>query len=271
MFGENQLSGAGNCLGHQTSYPSPSTFNIATQGSTNNHGSPTLLSLDGQEQDSAGQTSSNGDIGTQGLAVLHNYDPFWVQNTGADPRSVYETHSKMKFEVLFYDGVIQTGDRLVVAVEYNVDGVVRQDEAILTVRSILFVPNRTAPLLHQLTCPTLPRTQHIGFSKTTLKSGQQKHYPDFALTLLRNPDYRHTIRACKGTNTIIAAFHDLHISGPNIAFGTIAAHIGVWRGEMHLGTCEFVKQAYNAWKNDMDACMQTDWRRRRNVGEAMED
>ena len=48
------------------------------------------------------------------IAILNNYDPLWVQNTGADPNSVFESYSKMKFEQLFLDGVIQKGDRLVI-------------------------------------------------------------------------------------------------------------------------------------------------------------
>ena len=70
-----------------------------------------------------------------GLAILHGYDPFWVQRAGIDPRSVFEPRSKMKFEKLFLDGVIQEGDCLVIAVTCSMDEVVRPDSTIFTVLS----------------------------------------------------------------------------------------------------------------------------------------
>ena len=72
----------------------------------------------------------------RGLAVFYNYDPLWVQNTGVDAQSVFEHRSKMKFEILFYEGVIQEGDYFVInKVILYTEGVRRDDVATLTVRS----------------------------------------------------------------------------------------------------------------------------------------
>ena len=68
------------------------------------------------------------------LAIRNNYDPLWVQNTGADPSSVFEFVSKMKFEDLFYTGVIQEGDRLVIGYTSAFSTAVDQGVATLTVR-----------------------------------------------------------------------------------------------------------------------------------------
>ena len=58
--------------------------------------------------------SSANEIGDTGLAALHNYDPLWAQNAGADRNSVLAYRSKMKFEQVFLDGVLRKGDKLVI-------------------------------------------------------------------------------------------------------------------------------------------------------------
>lgn len=73
------------------------------------------------------------EVGDNGFATLHNYDPLWVQSTGADPNSVFESYSKMKFEKLFLAGVIQKADRLVIRYTGAFSSVVDNGVATLTV------------------------------------------------------------------------------------------------------------------------------------------
>ena len=98
--------------------------------------------------------SSTSEIGDKGLAVLHNYDPLWVQNTGADRSSVFEFSSKMKFEELFRGGVIRKGDKLVIAYTRAFSGVYDKEVATLTVRDPPTLPSPGAPL-HNLDLPLL--------------------------------------------------------------------------------------------------------------------
>lgn len=73
------------------------------------------------------------EVGDNGFATLHNYDPLLVQSTGADPNSVFESYSKMKFEKLFLAGVIQKADRLVIRYTGAFLSVVDNGVATLTV------------------------------------------------------------------------------------------------------------------------------------------
>ena len=129
IFDEDQIEDAANPSPHHMSNPGASTTDTVNRESALDSGPS--LTLSAEEEDSEGQMSSK----KPGLAILHSYDPFWVQRTGVDPRSVFEPRSKMKFEKLFLDGVIQEGDCLVIAVTYSMDEVVRPDSAILTVSS----------------------------------------------------------------------------------------------------------------------------------------
>ena len=129
IFNEDQIEDAANPSPHHTSSPGASTADKVYQESALDFGPSCTPSP--EEEDSEGQTRSK----KHSLAILHNYDPFWVQKTGVDPRSVFEPRSKMKFEKLFLDGVIQEGDYLVIAVTCSIDDLVRPDSAIFTVHS----------------------------------------------------------------------------------------------------------------------------------------
>lgn len=127
VFDEDRNENAANLSPHPMSNPVISTSETEDRGSGLDSGPS--LTLAPEEGDTEGQTASK----KPGLAILHGYDPLWVQRTGADPRSVFEPRSKMKFEKLFLDGVIQEGDCLVIAVTCGMDEVVRPDSAVLTV------------------------------------------------------------------------------------------------------------------------------------------
>ena len=71
------------------------------------------------------------------LAIRYNYDPLWVQNTGADPSSVLKFCSKLCFEDLFIHGVIQKGDRLEIGYSAAFSTKAKQGIATLTVRLML--------------------------------------------------------------------------------------------------------------------------------------
>ena len=128
IFDEDQIEDAANPSPHMSN-PGASTVDTVNRESALDSGPS--LTLSPEEEDSEGQTASK----KPGLAILHSYDPFWVQRTGVDPRSVFEPRSKMKFEKPFLDGVIQEGDCLVIAVTCSMGEVVRPDSAIFTVRS----------------------------------------------------------------------------------------------------------------------------------------
>ena len=129
IFDEDQIGEATNLSPHHTSDHGPSTSDSVNRESTLDS-SPSLTPSP-EEEDSEDQTGSK----KPGFAILHSYDPFWVQRTGVDPRSVFEPRSKMKFEKLFLDGVIQEADCLVIAVTCSAGEVVRPDSAIFTVHS----------------------------------------------------------------------------------------------------------------------------------------
>ena len=129
IFDEDQIEDAANPSPHRMTNPDVSTTDTVNRESALDSGP--LLTQSAGEEDSECQTGSK----KPGLAILHNYDPFWVQKTGVDPRSVFEPRSKMKFEKLFVDGVIQEGDCLVIAVTCSMDEVVRPDSAIFTVHT----------------------------------------------------------------------------------------------------------------------------------------
>lgn len=97
------------------------------------------------------QTSNTSEEpGVNGLAILHNYDPLWVKNTGTEPSTVFESYSKMKFEQLFIDGVILKGDRLIISYTTAFSQLFEKDTelATLTVRDsfqtppLIFHPHR---------------------------------------------------------------------------------------------------------------------------------
>ena len=129
VFDEDQIEDTANPSPHRMSNPGASTTDTVNRESALDSGPS--LTQSAEEEDSEGQTGSK----KPGLAILHSYDPFWVQKTGVDPRSVFEPRSKMKFEKPFLDGVIQEGDCLVIAVTCNMDEDVRPDSAIFTVNS----------------------------------------------------------------------------------------------------------------------------------------
>ena len=131
IFDEDQMEEVANTSPHHTSNPDTSTTDTVNRESALDVGPSRTLSPEEEEEDSDGQTRNKN----QGLAILHNYDPFWVQKTGVDPRTVFEPRSKMKFEKLFLDGVIQEGDCLVIAVTCSINQVGRPDSAIFTVLS----------------------------------------------------------------------------------------------------------------------------------------
>ena len=128
IFDEDQIEDAANPSTDHMSNPGTSTVDTVNRESALD--SSPSLTLSPEEEDSEGQTG----IKRPGLAILHRYDPFWVQRTGVDPRSVFEPRSKMKFEKLFLDGVIQEEDCLVIAVTCSMGEVVRPDSVIFTVR-----------------------------------------------------------------------------------------------------------------------------------------
>lgn len=77
------------------------------------------------------------------------------------------------------------------------------------------------------------------------------HRPDIAVTLRQATDFSETIVACKGTGTILDKLEELHFSVPGRTRNTIAPHFNVWRGDQHLGTLQYVQEAYRAWRNDL--------------------
>ena len=127
IFDDDQMEEVADTSHHMFN-PDASTTDTVNRESALDVG-PSRTRSPGEEEDSDGQTRNK----KQGLAILHNYDPFWVQKTGVDPRTVFEPRSKMKFEKLFLDGVIQEGDCLVIAVTCSMNQVARPDSAILTV------------------------------------------------------------------------------------------------------------------------------------------
>ena len=129
IFDDDQIEDAANPSPHHISNHGASTPDTVNRESALDSGPS--LTLSAEEEDSEGQTSSK----KPGLAILHSYDPFWVQRTGVDPRSVFEPRSKMKLEKLFLDGVIHEGDCLVIAVTCSMGEVVRPDSAVFTVYS----------------------------------------------------------------------------------------------------------------------------------------
>ena len=129
VFDEEPIEDAANPSPHHMSNPGASVIDTVYREIALDSGPS--LTHPAEEEDLEDQTRSK----KHGLAILHSYDPFWVQKTGVDPRSVFEPRSKMKFEKPFLDGVIQEGDCLVIAVTCSVDEVVRPDSAIFTVHS----------------------------------------------------------------------------------------------------------------------------------------
>lgn len=129
IFDEDQMEEVADPFPHHMSNPGASTTETVNRESALDVGPSRTLSP--EEEDSDGQARSK----KHGPAILHSYDPFWVQKTGVDPRTVFEPRSKMKFEKLFLDGVIQEGDCLVIAVTCSINQVVRPDSAIFTVFS----------------------------------------------------------------------------------------------------------------------------------------
>lgn len=122
---------------HLDSIAASDSNNVA-QGSTPYSSSPPSQLVGGADamSQTLGRENPHNNGPAQGLAVSRKYDPFWVQNTGVDPRSVFEPHSNMKFETLFYRDVIQKGDCFVLDnVEVDIDGVLGNDVATLTVCS----------------------------------------------------------------------------------------------------------------------------------------
>lgn len=208
--------------------------------------------------------SNTSEIGDKGLAVLHNYDPLWVQNTGADRSSVFEFSSKMKFEELFANGVIQKGDKLIINYSHVFSDTFDKEVATLTV-----CDSRVPPLIINFAPANKYRfsKQHIGFSRPDplQKTHSTRFFPDFTLTLSSHPSYTQTILACKGTQGIMTGFAKIDIGGPEIN-AQLARNLHVWRGDRDLGTFLFVRQAWHTWKNRMDAEMQgkgTSWRARK--------
>ncbi|CAF9940575.1 hypothetical protein IMSHALPRED_002081 [Imshaugia aleurites] len=168
------------------------------------------------------------------LAIRYNYDPLWVQNTGADPSSVLKFCSKLCFEDLFVHGVIQKGDRLEIGYSAAFSTKAKQGIATLT---------------------------YIGLSSISIENRRQR--PDLILTLSSHASAR-TIRACSGPENILAVFADCDIRGPEIV-QRLATNLHVWRGNVELGTFMFVRQAYDTWMMEKDAEAErtgTEWRRR---------
>lgn len=210
------------------------------------------------------QSSTSEEPSVKAIAFLNNYDPLWVQHAGVELDSVFKSYSKMKFEQLFIDGVIQKGDRLVV--NYNTAFSLAFDKekhfATLTVRA-------PEPLTLILDLPSLTdistltsAKQHTGFSKPAphLKL-PARFYPDLVLTLSSHPTHTSAITACSGMQAILKAFNKIDVSGPDMA-SNMSTALNVWRGNQDLGTFLYVRQAYHAWRIKMDAENPT-WRPRK--------
>lgn len=139
-FDENQIESSVNSSQYHMSGPSTGTSDTVTQVNALHSRQSPSQSLEIQDLASKKSTKKKA------LAAIDNYDPFWMQKTEVDPRFASATGTKMKFEKLFSDGVIQVGDCLVIPVNYHVDKTaheesslhednsVHEDVAILTVR-----------------------------------------------------------------------------------------------------------------------------------------
>ncbi len=176
------------------------------------HQNPSLSATDATIPDRVSHFSSLAFVDHLSLAVVYNYDPLWVEKPGAELRSVFGFISRMKFEELFRSGVMQEGDRLVVAYTYVSSELVGREVATLTV------------------CGLIPP------------------YPDLTLTLSSQPSYTRTLSACKSIGAILDALSDCKVRGPGIN-NYLAENLVLWRGDQNLGSLHFVRQVYHAWKN----------------------
>ncbi len=230
---------------HRSSFPISDNHDmiigprLSQEHGNDQHQSLSLSATDATIRDRVSHFSNSAFIDHSSLAVVHNYDPLWVENTGAEPSSVHGFISRMKFEELCRSGVIQQGDRLVVAYTHAFSKFLGRQVATLTV-CVVNLP----PPFSSLTENFCFREQHVGFSAF----GRIDSYPDLTLTLSSHPSYTQTLSACRGIDAILEAFAQCNVSGPGIN-AHLAKNLHVWRGDQNLGTLHFVRQAYHTWKN----------------------
>lgn len=156
------------------------------------------------------------------IGKITDYDPLWVQKDNVNPDQVRDFQSRMKFDTMFYHGVIKLGDVFTFQVLVSANGQYKKTEA------------------------------HLKITGTSLCPAYLKNFPDLSLSVISDPSTHYPeAKAGRGTTAMIE-----HLQACNITFlGKGWYDIQVIRGQQALGSLWWFKQAFHLWidKKDKEA------------------
>ena len=167
---------------------------------------------------------------------ITDYDPLWVQHNNFDTTMVEKLRSKMKFDTVFSQEVIKTGDILTFQISVSANAQHLETEAHLKGR-----------LCHHsvghLSCLT---NQIIGSSNCRPRGW----FSDLSVTLLSDPSRQYpTLKTSTGTTAMI---EHLRTSCNMMVLKPASQDIQVLCTQQALGNMWWVKQAFHLWRDRKD-------------------